>query len=82
MLAHFSILLLDDKKDRPFIRYHAIQSMGGLFLIAATCLFLIGFCLSPIYFCFYVYFGLQAYQGKWIEIPLFTGFMKGQGWLE
>jgi len=82
MLAHLSILLLDDKKDRSFIRYHAIQSLGGLFLIAATCLFLIGFCLSPIYFVIYAYFGRQAYQGKWIEIPLLTDFMKGQGWLE
>ena len=44
----------------------------------ATC------CLLPISFIPYVltiYYGIQAYQGKYAEIPVITDFARGQGWV-
>jgi uncharacterized membrane protein len=29
-----------------------------------------------------IYYGIQAYQGKYVEIPYLTNFMVQQGWLE
>jgi hypothetical protein len=29
-----------------------------------------------------IYYGIQAYQGKYVEIPYLTDFMVKQGWLE
>lgn len=77
------ILLLEDKKERPFLRAHNAQALiwGLINLVVsvvigwATCgivniaLWLIG-----------VYWGYQAYQGKTVEIPVITQLTKDQGW--
>jgi len=41
-------------------------------------------CLLPLMIAPYgiaVYYGIQAYQGKYVEIPLITDFARGQGWV-
>ena len=80
------IMLMADKKDRPFIRAHNAQALvWGLFnLIGGTIL------SSVLFFCFGlpslliwgvgIYWGIQAYNGKTVEIPVVTNFVKGQGW--
>jgi uncharacterized membrane protein len=82
VIAPLIILLSDDKKERPFLRYHAVQSLAGLFIAGVSCIPLIGCCLSPLYALIYAYFGLKAYDGQWVEIPYLTNFLRGQGWLE
>jgi uncharacterized membrane protein len=92
------ILLAEDMKDRPFQRYHAIQSLGLsavslVYEIVACVVFtlltavtggILGICL---WFLFLlpvvpaIIYAIQAYQGKWLEIPVLTDFMKQQGWL-
>ncbi len=80
------ILLMEDKKDRPFIRAHNAQALvWGLFnaivgTILTTILF---FCLglpSVLIWLVGVYWGWQAYQGQYVTIPVITDFVKQQGW--
>ncbi len=75
------ILFMEDKKNRPFLRYHAIQSLalGVAYLI--TCVIVIGCCLSPFYLIAVIYFGIQAYNGEMFTIPFLTDFCKQQKWL-
>lgn len=80
------LLLIEDKKDRPFIKAHNAQALAwGVFnLIGGTIL------SSVLFFCFGlpsiliwgvgVYWGWQAYQGEYVTIPVVTDFVKGQGW--
>ncbi len=80
------ILLLEDKKNRPFIKAHNAQALvwgivnAVLGTILSTVLF---FCLglpSLIIWGVGVYWGWQAYQGKLVSIPVITDFVKEQGW--
>ena len=71
-------LLLEDKKDRPFIRYHAIQA---LMITAVVILTSWTACLWVIPWVYGLYVGVKAYQGEWVEVPVLTDFAKGQGWI-
>jgi uncharacterized membrane protein len=71
-------LLLEEKKDRPFVRYHAIQA---LMLWAITVLLSFTICLWIIPWAYGIFVGIQAYQGRWMSVPVLTDFGKNQGWL-
>jgi len=80
------ILLMEDKKNRPFLKSHNAQALAwGLVnlvigSILSTVLF---FCLgapSIIIWGVGVYWGIQAYNGKQVTIPVITDFVKKQGW--
>ena len=72
-------LVLEDKKDRQFIRYHAVLSLVmGVILIPlsiVTC-----GCAALVYVVFF-YWAYLAYQGQTVEIPLVTDFARNQGWI-
>jgi len=71
-------LLLEDKKERPFIRYHAITGLvvGLLGIILGVA------CIGVIMILAMFYWGYKAYQGEWVKIPFLTDLIKGQGWVE
>jgi uncharacterized protein len=78
------VLLLEDKKKRPFIMYHSIQALvvGVGF---ALLWILIGWtvilaCVPFLVWVVMIYWGIQAYQGNWVVIPVITNFVKNQGW--
>lgn len=77
------ILLMEDKKNRPFIRAHNAQALvWGLFnvIIVSIPSF---FCLGLPTFVIWavgVYWGIKAYQGEYVNIPVVTDFVKNQGW--
>ena len=81
-LAPIIILLLDDKKSRPFIRAHNAQALiWGIILVVVSvpssiCLF----APSLILWAIGVYWGIKAYQGEYIKIPVVTNLVKNQGW--
>jgi uncharacterized membrane protein len=81
------ILLLEDKRDRPFIKAHNIQALGwGLVnLVIGTALSaILFFCLglpSLLIWGVGVYWGIKAYQGEMVTIPFITEFVKNQGWV-
>ncbi|WP_420628882.1 DUF4870 domain-containing protein [Candidatus Leptofilum sp.] len=80
------ILLMDDKKSRPFIKAHNAQALawGLVNLIGGTILSsVLFFCVglpSVLIWAVGAYWGWQAYQGQEVTIPVITDFVKGQGW--
>ena len=85
-LVPIIVLLLEDKKNRPFIKAHNAQALvWGVFnLVGGTILSsVLFFCLgapSIIIWAIGVYWGWQAYQGQEVTIPFITDFVKQQGW--
>jgi uncharacterized membrane protein len=78
------ILLMEDKKKRPFIRAHNAQALvlGIINLLIAIFLgwTVILACLPLIIWVYCIYLGIQGYGGKYNDIPVITNFVKGQGW--
>lgn len=78
------VLLMEDKKNRPFIRAHNAQALvvGVINFIIAILLSwtLILACLPLIIWFVCIYWGIQAYNGKYVEIPVITNWVKSQGW--
>jgi len=80
------VLLMEDKKKRPFIKFHAVQALAinlvifvvGLILTAVT--FGFGSLCLPVLWLLTLFFAYEAYMGKYYEIPVITNFIKGQGW--
>ena len=79
-------LLMEDKKDRPFIKYNAVMSLVVVVVItvlvgiisAVTCGIGAVLVLAYIY---PIYLGIKAFQGEWVEVPYVTDFCKKQGWV-
>jgi uncharacterized membrane protein len=86
-LVPIIVLLLEEKKDRPFIRYHAMQGLvaGVIGVIASgilgTVIPCIGFLIGPVIWIYFIYLGIQAYNGSWVVVPVLTDFTKSQGWI-
>ena len=75
------VLLVDDMKNRPFQKYHAVNSLlfSVAFFIIITIVsivtFGIGGCLAVVWFVV-IYWAIKAYQGEWVELPVLTDFAK------
>ena len=78
------ILLMEDKKNRPFLKAHNIQALawwivyaviGGIlsFIFIGCLIYLVGI-------IFAIVWGVKAYQGNYVTIPVITNFVKNQGW--
>jgi uncharacterized membrane protein len=78
-------LLMDEKKVRPFIKYHATQALIIqvilLIIMVLSSFTLIGLCCLPILWGITLWPAYEAYQGKMLEIPVLTDFARNQGWL-
>lgn len=73
------ILLMPDKKDQEFVRAHNAQALivGVLlwiFFVPLT------FGCGSIAWLIMLYLAYEAYQGKTINIPVVTNFVKNQNW--
>ncbi len=84
-LVPIIVLLLEDKKSRPFIKHHAVQALAfgvvGYGLSAVLSAVLVGCFVGLAALGYQIYMGVQAYNGKLANIPLLTDFCKGQGWI-
>jgi len=76
-----AILFVDEKRARPFLKYHAVHSLAVLAVLFLTSLILIGICLGAVTFFVMFYWAFLASQGKTFEIPLLSGFLRQQKWL-
>ncbi|MFC1878483.1 DUF4870 domain-containing protein [Chloroflexota bacterium] len=81
------VLLMDDKKNRPFIKFHAIQSIAAnvvlfvlIFIVSAVTLGIGAIC-SPLLWLATFWPAYDSYQGNYTEIPVITNFIKNQGWV-
>jgi uncharacterized membrane protein len=79
-------LLMEDKKKRPFIKFHAVQSL--ILWIAISIIFIIGsvvtlgigsMCLWILYLIV-IWPAIDSYGGNYTNLPLITDFIKGQKW--
>jgi uncharacterized membrane protein len=70
------LLLIEGKKDRPFIRYNAIVSiiLGILWVLLSWA------CIGLLVWFYAVYVGFKSYQGEWVEVPVISDFVRNQGW--
>ncbi len=78
------ILLMEDKKTRPFIKAHNMQALIlGLVLwvinVVLSFVF-VGICTSGLTLILMIYYGYTAYQGKYINVPVISDLVKKQGW--
>ena len=76
-------LLLEDKKERTFIRFHAIQSLAFNIVLWVLIVLLsiptIG-CVS-ILWLITLWPAYDSYKGNYTEIPVVTNFIKKQDWV-
>jgi uncharacterized membrane protein len=97
--AVFPVILLvsNETKNSPFMRFHAIQSLGVLvasivYYLAATVVYALVSAVLPLLACilwllFFVpavaglYCGYEAFRGKYLELPWLTQFMRDNHWL-
>jgi uncharacterized membrane protein len=81
------ILLMPDKKDRPFLKAHTMQALllGVAEIIIES---ILGVITAGILGCVVwvaaivinIYYALKANKGEVFEIPVITNFIRQQGW--
>jgi uncharacterized membrane protein len=75
------VLLMEDKKNRPFIKYNAVLSLALSVIAWGSSIIGIGLCLGPLAFIYSIVLGIQSYQGKLVTVPVLTDFVKKQNWV-
>lgn len=75
-LVPIILMLMEDKKNRPFIKAHNAQAL----ILGVITVLTSSFCIGILVWFYAIYLGFQAYQGKTVEVPVITNFVKGQGW--
>jgi len=77
-------LLMEDKKKRPFIKFHAVQALILAIVIyvisGVLAAIIIGACVWIVGIIYMIYLGVKAYQGVTVPVPFLTDFIKKQGW--
>jgi hypothetical protein len=74
------VLLMEDKKNQPFIKYNAVLALACTVLVyvIGTITVGCGFIIGGLYM---LYLAIMAFQGNWVEVPWLSGFVKDQGWV-
>jgi uncharacterized membrane protein len=81
------VLLMEDKKSRPFLKFHAVNSLAFGVVVSVVITVLgaitlgIGACLVIVPLGFAIYWGIKAYSGEMVKIPFITDFVRNQGWV-
>lgn len=70
------VLLIEDKKNRPFIKYNAVVSI----ILGILAIILSSFCIGILVWFYAIYLGIKSYQGEWVEVPVISDFVRNQGW--
>jgi uncharacterized membrane protein len=77
-------LLMEDKKSRPYIKFHSIQGIilaviNGV-VSGILSVVVIGACLWFVVAAYTLYIGWTAYQGTPASVPFVTDFIHKQNW--
>ncbi len=74
------MLLMEEKRNNPFVRYNAV-----LALVTGVVLFVLAIPtmgLAAIGYLVFFYWAYQAAQGQTVQIPVLSDWIKEQGWVE
>jgi uncharacterized membrane protein len=78
------LLLIEDKKDRPFLKAHYPQALawGIVYMVISIPLsfVFVGMCTGLFGLIMAIIWGIKAYNGEYVEIHVITDFVKKQGW--
>ena len=91
------MLFIEGKKDRPFIKFHAVQALAlnvGIWVVeivwgiisSALAAVTLGLgavlgCVGPLIWLVLIWPAVLAYQGKYFEVPVITKFLRDQHWV-
>jgi uncharacterized membrane protein len=91
------MLLVEGKKNRPFIKFHAVQALAlnvGVWLVEIILGILTGIlshglgilgvalgCIRPFIWLLLLWPAYLAYMGKYFEVPVVTKFLRDQHWV-
>jgi len=75
-LVGIIVLLIEDKKNRPFLKYNAVVSI----VLGIVTIILSGVCVGILVWLYSIYLGIKSYQGEWVEVPVISDFVRNQGW--
>jgi uncharacterized membrane protein len=91
------LLLHNEMRNRPFLRYHAVQSLGLLvaaivYYLVATVVYILGSatisCLACVLWLIFLvpagvmlYYGWLAFRGRQEDVPWLAQFLRDNGWL-
>lgn len=79
------MLFVEGKKDRPFIKFHAVQALAlnvvlWVIIIILSVTVILAIC-DPVLWLLMIWPAVLAYQGKYFEVPVLTKFLRGQHWI-
>jgi uncharacterized protein len=82
-LVAIIVLLMEDKKKRPFIKYHAVQSLvfNLILWIVLSVLIVVTFGCGSILWLIILWPAFDSYKGNYTELPVISNFIKNQGWV-
>jgi uncharacterized membrane protein len=91
------MLFIQGKKDRPFIKFHAVQALAltVVFVVVDIVIRILQVvfshitlgicglvgCIIPVLWLLLFWPGILAFQGKYFDIPFVTKFLRGQHWI-
>ncbi|HLA97237.1 MAG TPA: DUF4870 domain-containing protein [Anaerolineales bacterium] len=79
------VLLMEEKKNRPFIKFHAVQSLAlnvGLYIVMIILgITVVGAVCAPVIWLVTLWPAYDSYRGNYTELPVITNFVKNQGWV-
>jgi uncharacterized protein len=81
------VLLMETKRVRPFIKFHAVQAIAFNIiiwvLITIASLLTLGFgaICAPLIWLVTLWPAIDSYRGNYTEIPVISNFIKKQGWV-
>ena len=79
------VLFMEDKKSRPFIKFHAVQSLALNIVLGVVAILLsftvIGVLCLPVFWLVTLWPAYDSYQGNFTEIPVISDFIRNQGWV-
>ena len=72
------VLFMEDKKNRPYIKFNAVQSLVATVVLTVLTTITLG--CGGILFLVMLWWAYQAYQGQDVKIPVISDFIRNQGW--
>ena len=72
------VLFMEDKKNRPYVKFNAVQSLVATVVLSILSTVTCGF--GAVLFLVMLWWAYQAYQGQDVRIPIISDFIRKQGW--